>query len=129
MPDVLIVEDNPINQRLLGFLLTRAGIAHAVAGSGEEALAFLERTPVRLVLADLMLPGMSGRQLLERLRADPRWAALPVVAVTACAPADRERLSLTEGFDGYIVKPYDREQLLAVVRRLLARTPAPGAPS
>ncbi|MCS6970440.1 MAG: response regulator [Planctomycetota bacterium] len=129
MPEVLIVEDNPINQRLLAFLLTRAGISHAICASGEEALRILENQPFRVVLTDLMLPGMSGRQLLQRIRAEGRWTALAVIAVTACAPGGAQLQAITEGFDSYIVKPYDRDQLIATVRRFLDRAPVPAAPS
>lgn len=104
-PAVLLVEDNPRNLKLARDVLEHAGLTVTTVTSGEEALpaALLARPDV--ILMDLQLPGIDGHAALAALRADPRTAGIPVVAVSAFAmQADRER-ALGSGFDGYLMKP------------------------
>ncbi|MFN2564981.1 MAG: response regulator [Gemmatimonadaceae bacterium] len=104
---VLIVEDNDKNMKLVRDLLQYHGYRTLEAGTGAEALAAAGAHRPDLVLMDIQLPDMDGVAVLRALRADPRTAAIPVVALTAFAmTGDRERF-LEFGFDGYLAKPID----------------------
>jgi len=102
---ILVVEDNERNLKLLRDVLEYAGYDVRVARTAEDGITSAVSEPPDLVLMDLQLPGIDGMEALRRLRASPRTAAIPVVAVTAQAmKQDRER-ALEAGFDGYIEKP------------------------
>jgi CheY-like chemotaxis protein len=105
--DVLIVEDNRQNMELVQFLLEEAGMSVRAAADARQARVELERGVPDLVLMDMQLPGTDGLELVAELRQDPRFRALPIVALTAHAlRGDRERF-LAGGCDGYIAKPID----------------------
>ena len=117
---VLYVEDNPVNQLLLeGMLGMLGGVQLRMADHPEAGLALARDWPPDLLLLDIQLPGMSGFELLRRLRADPRTAAVPAVAVTANAMPDDVRRARDAGFDQHLSKPLVLADLLAMVRRLL----------
>jgi two-component system, cell cycle response regulator DivK len=102
---ILVVEDNPLNLKLVRDVLEFAGYHVIEAHSGEEGLRVAQADPPDLVLMDLQLPGIDGTETLHRLREGSLGQNVPVVAVTALAMTeDRERASLA-GFDGYIEKP------------------------
>jgi two-component system, cell cycle response regulator DivK len=102
---ILVVEDNERNLKLLRDVLEYAGYDVRVARTGEDGVTLAVKEPPDLVLMDLQLPGIDGMEALRQLRASPRTADIPVVAVTAQAmKQDRERV-LQAGFDGYVEKP------------------------
>jgi two-component system cell cycle response regulator DivK len=102
---ILVVEDNPLNLKLVRDVLQFAGYEVIEAQSGEEGLRVAQEDPPDLVLMDLQLPGIDGTETLRRLRQGSLGRDVPVVAVTAFAMAeDRERASLA-GFNGYVEKP------------------------
>ncbi len=115
---VLYIEDNEVNRLLMqGMLAQRPALQLRLAAWPEDGLAMAQAEPPALVLLDIQLPGIDGFEVLARLRADTRTAAVPVVAVSANAmPADRDRAARA-GFDDYVTKPIDLERLLAVVDR------------
>jgi len=116
---ILVVEDDPANLSLMGYLLQAFGHSTVPARDGEEALAAAAREEIDLVICDLQLPGMDGYEVLRRLRQDPGLAAVPVVAVTAFAMVgDRERM-LAAGFDAYLPKPIDPEEFVPRLEALL----------
>jgi two-component system, cell cycle response regulator DivK len=104
---VLIVEDNEKNLKLARDLLQYHGFRTIEAADAETGLRMASESAPDLILMDIELPGMDGVTALERLRADPAIAGIPVVAVTASVmPVDRERFARA-GFAGIIVKPID----------------------
>jgi CheY-like chemotaxis protein len=118
---IALVEDNADNRLLVRALIgERYDVREYV--SGADALAAFAAAPPDLVLLDISLPGLSGVEVLERLRADARLARLPVIALTAYAtPADQARL-LAAGFDEYVSKPIlDETRLLRAIERCLTR--------
>jgi two-component system cell cycle response regulator DivK len=120
---ILVVEDNPLNLKLVRDVLEFAGYEVIGVGSGEEALAFTATGSPDLVLMDLQLPGIDGIQTLKRMRETGLAPRVPVVAVTASAmPQDRERAN-DAGFDGYLEKPISARSLPRQVAEFLGDRP------
>jgi two-component system, cell cycle response regulator DivK len=118
---ILLVEDNEKNMKLLRDVLQAKGYRTLQATSGEDAVELALRAGAALVLMDVQLPRIDGVEALARLRADERTAAIPVLALTAQAMhGDRERF-LAAGFDGYISKPVDIVDLLRTVQEYCER--------
>jgi two-component system sensor histidine kinase/response regulator len=125
---VLLVEDHPLNQELARALLERAGMRVSVAADGAQALAALEREgPFDGVLMDCQMPVMDGYDATRRLRADPRWRELPVIAMTASAlAADRDR-ALAAGMNAHIAKPLDVDLMFRTLAQWLRPSSPPPA--
>jgi two-component system, cell cycle response regulator DivK len=118
---ILLVEDNEKNMKLLRDVLQAKGYRTLQATSGEDAVELALRAGAALVLMDVQLPRIDGVEALARLRADERTAAIPVLALTAQAMhGDRERF-LAAGFDGYISKPVNIVDLLRTVQEYCER--------
>ena len=118
---ILVVEDNPLNLKLVRDVLEFAGYHVIAANSGEEGLCAAEDDPPDLVLMDLQLPGIDGTETLRKLRQGNLGRDVPIVAVSAFAMAeDRERAALA-GFDGYIEKPISVRDLPGRVEAFLDR--------
>ncbi|MGW8687564.1 HAMP domain-containing protein [Streptomyces sp. NPDC055817] len=117
---ILIVDDDIRNVFALTHVLGRVGITVKYAENGREGLEVLDRTPdVSLVLMDIMMPEMDGYEMIAAMRRTPRFANLPVIALTAKAmPGDREK-AIESGANDYIPKPVDVDRLLSVICRLL----------
>jgi two-component system cell cycle response regulator DivK len=114
---ILVVEDNAKNMTLLRDVLRATGYRTLEASTAEQALLLATEHRPALVLMDIRLPDMDGGEALGRLRMDERTASIPVLAVTAqTMNGDRER-SMEAGFDDYLSKPLDIDELLATVAR------------
>jgi two-component system cell cycle response regulator DivK len=112
---ILVVEDNEKNMKLFRDVLQATGYRTLEASTGEQALKLATELVPALVLMDIWLPDMDGVEALSRLRMDERTASIPVLAVTAQAmKGDSERFK-EAGFDGYLSKPLDIDELLATV--------------
>jgi CheY-like chemotaxis protein len=121
MKKILVAEDNPASNELIIEVLSGRGYELIAAYDGREALEKIEETEPDLVLLDIQLPILDGFAVLSRLRQNPRFAHLRVVAVTANAmKEDRER-GLRAGFDAYISKPIDAAALRLQVDQLLLK--------
>jgi two-component system cell cycle response regulator DivK len=119
MKTVLVAEDNPINRELLRELLEVRGYAVAEAANGQEAVAMVEHKQPDIVLLDIGMPLLDGFGVIRKLRDNPRFTSLPVIAVTAYAmQGDREKI-MDSGFDGYLSKPVDSKSLVQELDRLL----------
>lgn len=118
---VLVADDYPENRQLFSLYL-RNEYDVVTAASAEEAIERLAEAPVAAALLDINYQGgMTGYELVRHIRADPRLAALPTLALTAhAAPEDRRRC-LASGFDDYLPKPVMKRDMLAAVQRLLER--------
>lgn len=120
MKTILIAEDNPTNRELLRELLEIRGYMVAEACNGQEALAMVAQAPPDILLLDIGMPLLDGFAVVRKLRENPRFASLPVVAVTAYAmQGDREKI-MHSGFDGYLSKPVNSASLVEELGRLLA---------
>ncbi len=114
---VLIVDDNADNRKLLAWILEDESILFDEASTAEAALEMLEEAQYAVVLMDMKLPGISGEEATSRLRADPRFTDLPIVAVTAHAIQSEAERILASGVTELITKPVDEERLIATVKR------------
>jgi two-component system cell cycle response regulator DivK len=118
---VLVVEDNEKNMKLVRDVLRATGYTTLGATTGEDAVELAQSHEPALVLMDVQLPGIDGLEALKRLRQDELTASIPVLAVTAQAMSgDRERF-LEAGFDGYLSKPIDVAELIQVVQEHCGR--------
>jgi two-component system, cell cycle response regulator DivK len=114
---ILVVEDNEKNMKLFRDVLSATGYRTLEATTGGEAVEMATEHAPDLVLMDIQMPDFDGVEALRRLRADARTASLRVLAVTAQAmQGDREHF-LAAGFDGYLSKPVNVQELLGTVRR------------
>jgi CheY-like chemotaxis protein len=126
MARILVVEDYPDNLALMTYLLTAAGHDVRGAGTGRQTLTAAQDDPPDIVVLDIQLPDMDGYQVLAELRADPRTAQVPVVAVTAYAMVGDRDDALSAGFDGYLPKPISPRSFAQTVEgHLRAGTRAP----
>jgi len=121
---ILVVDDERDILDMLESLLVSEGFAVATAQGGEEALAMLDDTPA-LILLDLMMPGVDGHSVLERIRAREDDAArVPVIVLTARNDVADIGRTLDRGVDGFIVKPFDTEDLVRAIKGTLSGDPA-----
>lgn len=116
---ILVVEDNPLNLKLVRDVLGAVGYEVVTATSGEEGLRAAAEHPPELVLMDLQLPGIDGTEAMRRLRDGPLADDVPVVAVTAFAMAEDQANAARAGFDGYIEKPISVRGLVDQVQGFL----------
>jgi DNA-binding response OmpR family regulator len=117
---VLIVEDNEHAAYLLRTLLEHAGFAVSVSPDGRDAIAKLDSMePVDLVLLDLMLPYVSGYQVLIEARQNPKWRDVPIIVVTARTLEMDAVRALQTGANDFVRKPFLPEELVARVRRAI----------
>jgi PAS domain S-box-containing protein len=117
---ILVVEDNRDTAALLRDLLEAEGYQVESAATGEAAFEMLERAPdIDLIVLDLMLPGMSGYDVIERLRGLPHLTEIPVLVLSALASASARIRGLREGADDYMTKPFLPEELVARARTLV----------
>ena len=117
---ILFVEDNPQNRYLVTFLLEKSGFEVIAAEDGEEALRAVEEHTPALILMDIQLPKMDGYEATRRIKADPRFRDIPLVALTAHSMKGDRGKAIAAGCDDYITKPVDADGLVDHIRRLLA---------
>ena len=117
---VLIGEDEPDNQVILQTVVeSLVGVRAEVAGDGLSVLACVSRERPKMILLDLMMPGLDGFQVTRQLKADPSTANIPIVAVSAMARPDDREAALAAGCDEFVRKPFELDDLEAVIRTYL----------
>jgi len=116
---VLIIEDNPDNQQLATWILEDEGFQVSCVESAEEGLEMLEVKPYDLVLMDISLPGMDGKEATEKIRKTPHLKHLPILALTAHAVQGERESIIASGVDGLLTKPVDEEELLNYIETML----------
>jgi len=121
-PCVLLVEDEPAQREILRYNLTSEGYGVTLADNGDDALLLADEVQPDLVLLDWMLPGVSGIEVLRRLKARRQTSEIPIIMLSARSEEiDRVR-GLETGADDYMVKPYSVSELMARIRTQLRRT-------
>jgi two-component system, cell cycle response regulator DivK len=122
---VLVVDDVPVNVKLLVTLLRGNGFTVTSTESAEAALAVLDTAQFGLLLLDLRLPGMDGLTLARMLRTQPAHADMIIVAVTANAMKSDQQAALAAGCDAFVSKPINTRTLVPMLTSLLARGRTP----
>jgi DNA-binding response OmpR family regulator len=118
---VLVVEDNEHTAHLLEFMLQRAGYDVLTALNGRDAQEILDNEePVDIILLDLMLPYVSGFELIAIARDNPEWCYVPILVVSGKVLEQDIVKALDLGANDYVTKPFRPQELLARVRRLVA---------
>jgi two-component system alkaline phosphatase synthesis response regulator PhoP len=118
---ILVVDDEPDLLELVHYTLTRAGYQVCCVKSGEEALTQVETRPPDLIVLDLMLPGMDGLEICQRLKRTSQTAAIPIVMLTARSAEADVVTGLELGADDYLTKPFSPRVLSARVKAVLRR--------
>ena len=121
MPRLLIVDDNPDSTTIMRGILEPRGYEISTASSGKAALTMIQSSPPDLVLLDVMMPEMSGIEVLQRIKDDANTARLPVILVTAKTHDDDVLNGYQYGADYYITKPFTAKQLLYGVDLVLGK--------
>ncbi|MDH3668300.1 MAG: response regulator [Paracoccaceae bacterium] len=118
-PDILVAEDDPTNLFVIQTLLETYGCVIVSAGDGEQAVQMALEQPPKLILMDISMPKMDGVEATRKIRTEMPSRRVPIVAVTANATSQQRRECEAAGFDGFLSKPVDLEQLRAVVREFV----------
>jgi diguanylate cyclase (GGDEF)-like protein len=119
---VLVVEDDPNIKEIIAFSLDTAGYKYITAADGEEALRLVETDPPDLILLDLMIPKVDGIEVCRRLKSGFLTSGIPIVMVTAKREVTDKLEGMDAGADDYIIKPFNRQELLARVKMVMMRT-------
>ncbi len=125
-PKILLVDDESAITANLAPILERAGLSVTIAAEGEEALEKAGAVQPDLVIRDILMPRMDGREVLRRLRGAGNWT--PVILLTQVGDSVERAMALEEGADDYLNKPFDPHELVARIRAVLRRA-RPGQPS
>jgi len=117
---ILIGEDEPDNQLIMQTVVeSLVGARAEVASDGLAVLASVERERPRMILLDLMMPGLDGFQVTRQLKSDPLTADIPIVAVSALARPDDREAALAAGCDNFVRKPFELDELEALINSYL----------
>jgi DNA-binding NarL/FixJ family response regulator len=118
---LLVVDDEPNLLRAVAAMLRAEGYEVTTARSGRDALMHVAKSVPDLVVSDIRMPGMDGYQLARSLRDSPRTSLVPIVFLTAKGETEDRVEGFRTGVDAYITKPFEPEELLAVIRNILNR--------
>jgi two-component system, cell cycle response regulator DivK len=122
---VLIVDDNPLNLKLMQVLLRIEGYDVRTSADATEALVAVQTFGPRVILMDVQMPGIDGLELTRRLKADPSTQRILIVALTAYAMIGDETRARAAGCDAYVTKPLDSTAFTAMLAELLAASDPP----
>lgn len=116
---IISVDDSSTMRRMVSFTLKSAGYEVVEASDGMEALNLLKTRPVDMVISDINMPNMDGIQLTRELRRQPGYARTPIILLTTESDPAKKAEGRAAGATGWIVKPFNQEQLLAIVAKVL----------
>ncbi len=116
---ILSVDDSASMRQMVRLTLAGAGYDVSEAADGSEALSFAKGRMVSMVVTDLNMPVMDGLALIRELRRLPSYKGVPIIFLTTETEEDKKRQAREAGATGWITKPFQQEQLLAVVRKVL----------
>ncbi len=120
-PKILVVDDNPDSVAIMRGILEARGYDVVDAGSGAEALQIIRNEAVDLMLLDVMMPEMSGMEVLQRVKEDATTGRLPVILVTAKTQDEDVLSGYQYGADYYITKPFTAKQLIYGIELILGK--------
>ncbi|ANK82995.1 MAG: hypothetical protein TEF_20965 [Rhizobiales bacterium NRL2] len=116
---ILVVEDNMLVQEVYASALQKLDCDIVTADDGHEAMALAEEERPDLIIMDIMLPGVSGLDLVQKMKADPKLADVPIIVVTTMATAGDQKMIRAAGADAYLPKPIQVDEFIEAVRRTL----------
>lgn len=119
MPTILAVDDSAAMRQMIAFTLRADGYHVIEAVDGEDALSKAKVASLRLVLTDLYMPTMDGMSLIRELRKLPSFRLTPILTLTTESSAEKKAEAKAAGATGWLVKPFNPEQLLATIKKLL----------
>jgi DNA-binding response OmpR family regulator len=125
-PQILLVDDESAITANLAPFLERAGFSVNIANDGDQALEAIARAQPGLIILDVLMPKMNGRQVLRKLRGSGNWT--PIILLTQVGESTERAMALEEGADDYINKPFDPRELVARIRSVLRRARPGEAP-
>jgi DNA-binding response OmpR family regulator len=125
-PKILLVDDESAITANLAPFLERAGFSVGIANDGDQALSEIASLRPNLIILDVLMPKMNGRQVLRKLRNNGNWT--PIILLTQVGEAPERAMALEEGADDYINKPFDPRELVARIRSVLRRARPGEAP-
>lgn len=126
---ILLIEDNAGFRKAVGETLRLAGYSISAAPTGRQGLAQAARAKPDLIVLDLVMPGLSGQEVCQKLKEDPRTASVPVLILTGNDRDGQDIACLDLGADDYLTKPVKAERLVAYCKALLRRAPRGKKPS
>jgi len=122
MPNILVVEDNPDNMTLVKWILEDEGFQTTEAPTGEDCLEILKSSSFDLILMDISLPGIDGKETTQLIRQNPKFKDLPIIALTAHAVKGEEEAIWNSGVSDLITKPIAEDLLLQRINYFLSET-------
>ena len=125
---ILVVEDNITNQEVASELLKPLGVAVTIAANGQEAVELVAQQSFDAVLMDVQMPVMDGHEATRRIRSDPRFRKLPIIAMTAHAMSEERKKCLASGMDAHLPKPIRPERLYAQLTQWIGPLTLPSNP-
>ncbi len=121
-PTILVVDDDVFQHKLIGKLLEKNNYHLIFASSGSEALNMMHKTQPDLILMDVMMPDMDGLETMRKLKAEPKFAKIPVIMITGKSEGQVVSDSLKAGAANFVVKPFDQATLIAKINHALGKT-------
>lgn len=115
----LIVDDSPSMREMIAFTLKGAGFNVLQGGNGEEGLARLDAGSAEIVITDLNMPVMDGITFIQKVRTRPKYKFTPILMLTTESQEAKKQAAKAAGATGWLVKPFNPEQLLKVVSKVL----------
>src|SRR5438105_7962188 len=119
MKTIVVADDNTPNRELISAILSGRGFHVVEASNGRETLEKVAAGPADLLLLDIHMPELDGFGVVRELRRDARFARLPIVALTASAMVGDAEQALAAGFDAYLAKPYEINEVVALINKVL----------
>ena len=119
MPNVLVADDSTSIRKLVTYVLEQAGFSVVLAEDGKEALEYAREHSVDLVLTDIYMPNLDGIGLIKGLRALPHYETVPILVLTTESVHDKKMEGKAAGATGWIIKPFDPDQLVSTIARVL----------
>ncbi|MCB0263501.1 MAG: response regulator [Calditrichia bacterium] len=116
---IMTVDDSKSIRQMVGFTLSQAGYSVVEACDGLDALEKLKSSPVNMIITDINMPNLNGIGLIGKVRQNPSYRFIPIVALTTESQDTKKMEAKQAGATGWIVKPFSPDQLLAVVKKVL----------
>jgi two-component system chemotaxis response regulator CheY len=116
---IMTVDDSASVRQMVSFTLKAAGYEVLTAADGRDALGKLNGQAVHMVITDLNMPNLDGIGLIRQLRAEARYKFIPIIMLTTESQVEKKQAGKAAGATGWIVKPFQPEQLVAVVKKVL----------